>query len=137
MSLSAEHQSLIEHIGQWCTKRLPADRHIVLTDSYERTRHGPPPKIGGHRPDLVWVRADGSFEVIGEAKTRNDIENDHTRRQLCGFLLALDAQGYGNLVLAVPWGFEAIAASTLVSLQRQAEIQERRWTVIYPCPTLT
>jgi hypothetical protein len=137
MSLSADHQALLEQIVQWCTARLPADNYIVLTDSFERTRHGPPPKIAGHRPDLVWVRADGSFEVIGEAKTRNDIDNDHTRRQLCGFLQTLDIQGYGKLVVAVPWGFEAVATSTLVSLQRQAEIQEKRWTVIYPCPTLT
>lgn len=137
MSLSEDHQSLVEYIGRWCAERLPAEKYLILKDSYERTRHGLPPTIAGHRPDLVWLRTDGSFEVIGEAKTRNDLENAHTRRQLRGFLEILHVQEYGALVVAVPWGFDAVASSTLASIQRQAEIHERRWTVICPGPGST
>lgn len=65
-------------------------------------RAGVPPKLGGFRPDVYAIERDSWRTVIGEAKTADDIDNDHTRRQLAAYFRHLAVDPSGEMWMAVP-----------------------------------
>lgn len=54
--------------------------------------------------------------LVGEAKTRIDLERDHTRRQVNAFLKYLAVTPRGVFVLAVPLEARATARRLIVEL---------------------
>lgn len=134
MTLSNDHQSLIVLISEWCDEKDDSEMYLIMADNQSDGFSHLPPTIEGYRPDLVWIRSDGIFRYIGEAKTRNDIRSDHTRKQISSFLTALEEQDYGLLVVAVPWGLEGSANSLISSQQRRLGYESRRWQVISNAP---
>lgn len=136
MTVTADHQYLVQLIAQWCNERGDCGAHLVITDDYSIGYSRLPPTISGFRPDLVWMNADGSFHFIGEAKTRGDLANDHTNKQFTAFLDLLYRQESGTLIVAVPWGMEGRARSLLNHVDRILGGPEiSRWTVISNAPT--
>ncbi len=77
---------------------------IVYSDILDETiSSDAPPIIGSHRPD-VFVRDIGaSMSIIGEAKTSDDIDNQHTFDQLESFFNYLRVQPKAELWMGVPW----------------------------------
>ncbi len=77
---------------------------IVYSDIQDETNScDSPPIIGSHRPD-VFVRDIGaSMLIIGEAKTSDDIDNQHTFDQLESFFSYLRTQPKAELWMGVPW----------------------------------
>lgn len=71
-----------EHYAQICA---------ALPDSRDQ-----PMKMGNSIPDLTALNRDG-IQVIGEVKTCNDIDNEHTRDQLKDYL-----KTQSSVVLLVP-----------------------------------
>jgi hypothetical protein len=55
-----------------------------------------------YRPDVYAVERGSGRTVIGEAKTADDIDNDHTKRQLAAYFRHLASGPAGELWLAVP-----------------------------------
>jgi hypothetical protein len=121
-------------VAEWCETQGNKSNHIVIIDAHSEGRTNLPPVIGGYRPDLVWLNRSSEYCFIGEAKTKNDLRNDHTRKQLSSFLTILEKQDRGMLVVAVPWGLEGSARALIRNLQRELRQLTKRWTVISNAP---
>jgi len=105
---SAAHQWLLV----WASRRMEADGFAV-SGFDGQARHGgrwntmPAPfTLAGLRPDAWGVRGDDALLAFAEAKTADDIDNDHTRRQLAAFARARVGAGEGRrrcpLYIAIP-----------------------------------
>lgn len=79
-----------------------------LPESIER-----PPLVGGYRPDFWAVDIPRTLTVLGEAKSANDIDNLHSRRQLSAYIAHLRQQPRPVLVFSVPWFARPAAVATL------------------------
>lgn len=74
------------------------------------------PMIGGYRPDVYATDAPITVTIIGEAKTKADLETLHTRSQIQTFLNFLILHGGGLFILATPWQARLEGASLITSL---------------------
>jgi hypothetical protein len=61
-----------------------------------------PPIFGRSRPDLYGKRPSDSLEIIGEAKTKGDLENIHTIQQIADYSEYVEPR-HAKLLLIVPW----------------------------------
>lgn len=99
------HQSLL----LWIARKMTADGFLVAGCEGSMPQGGqwnglpPPPKMSGVRPDAYGIAFTGEF-AFGEAKTFQDIDTAHTRKQLSVFGHHLDADGKSvcRLYIAVP-----------------------------------
>lgn len=65
-------------------------------------RDGVPPMLEVFRPDVYAVERGSGRTIIGEAKTADDVDNDHTRRQLGAYFCHLSEGAGGEVWMAVP-----------------------------------
>ncbi len=101
MGESYTHVCLVKEIICWVERYDP--QAIIFADSCIYEAHKTPPKIGSHVPD-VYARVNALKQtIIGEAKTRKDLENDHTMSQFTAYLTYCRNYPGTRLVLAVPW----------------------------------
>lgn len=124
MSESDHHRSLVKALGE----DIAGDTHwpmppIVFCDLMDGISGEPPPTIGSNRPDAFAREISTGRTVIGEAKTTDDIDNQHTRDQLVSYFDYLRAQPEGELWMGVPWmsAGTAIRVSKLVRQQTQSD----------------
>ena len=118
MPESAAHMKLVEHLVRWVRENVPMEKALLLADSpYARSGDKPFP-IGGYFPDVYCRVHDGEIEIIGEAKAAGDLDNRHTRDQLCAYLAHLQKCQSGALVLAAPWFVINQGKTVLRALQR-------------------
>ena len=61
-----------------------------------------PPIFDHSRPDLYGKRPSDGFEIIGEAKTKGDLENTHTERQVSHYSSYVEHRD-AKLIIIVPW----------------------------------
>src|SRR5437879_480247 len=103
---SNAHQSLL----LWITRKMVADGFVLfgcdgtMDQGGFRNKLCAPPQIGHIRPDACAIAiATGEF-AFGEAKTYNDVDTPHTRRQLriLGYLEHRDSGARCRLYFAVP-----------------------------------
>lgn len=105
---SAAHQWLLV----WASRRMESDGFVV-SGFDGRARQGgrwnamPAPfALAGLRPDAWGVRANDALMAFAEAKTADDIDNAHTRKQLAAFAGArVTAEGESRrcpLYIAIP-----------------------------------
>ncbi|MBK8401303.1 MAG: hypothetical protein IPL29_09700 [Propionivibrio sp.] len=96
---------------------------IVYLDLQDGISGKLPPAIGANRPDTFARDISTGRTIIGEAKTSEDIDNQHTRDQLASYFEYLSMQPVGELWMGVPWmsAGTAIRVSTLVRRQTQSE----------------
>ena len=84
MAESKAHMDFVRRIVAYSTENIPmCDKAMILTDlpeSIEKT----PRVIGGYHPDMYHKNC--HCIIIGEAKTDNDIENQHTYSQLDSYI---------------------------------------------------
>lgn len=95
------HRHLVRLLSAHMTNVNP----IVLAsfiDGGAFDRAGIPPLVDGHRPDVYAVEQITRRIVIGEAKTPEDIDNDHTRRQLAVYFQHVSEEPCGEVWMAVP-----------------------------------
>ena len=86
-----------------------------------------PPLIGGFRPDIIARCAHaGPVQIIAEAKTGRDIDNEHTIDQIGAFLDHLDMQplAVGTFILAVD-GHVADLARTVLRFACRQRVSSR------------
>lgn len=134
MTLSLEHQSLIDLALDWCASQEDQSKYLVFSDTLSGGKNELPPAIGNYRPDLAWLDLRGRYRFIGEAKSRSDFHSLRTRKQLSSFLDLIVAQGHGLLVVAVPLGLEGAANLLLSSIYPRYRDDNELWTVISNAP---
>ena len=125
MSESSAHTLLVSKLLDWIQENInPKDDLSILVDSASSPPEARPPTIGGKVPD-VYVKSVGSdrLVLIGEAKTSQDVETDHTKEQLRFYLEHLTWQRSAILLIAVPWQKVRLAQSIVRLVQREQNAQ--------------
>ncbi|MDH5415372.1 MAG: hypothetical protein OEW87_14645 [Flavobacteriaceae bacterium] len=103
MSESITHQNLVKAIHTWLKNENTNNDMSILVDLPEEDTTNRPTMINGFRPDLYAKRVSDNRIYIGEAKTKKDLETQHSRRQLRAFLEHLSILENSILILGVPW----------------------------------
>ena len=88
----------------------------IVNDLSSPLRAEKPNRIGGFVPDVYAFDAPLTTVIIGEAKTRLDLETEHSRKQILAFLSFLGRQTTGIFILAVPWQAKRRANAIVLSL---------------------
>ena len=100
--------------------------HVIM-DLLDAPGDPVPPRIGGHRPDIVARCTTACLQfIIAEAKTNGDIDNRHTRNQIGAFVEHLDTMttGTGTFILAVN-GQVADSARTVLRFACRQRVTSR------------
>lgn len=109
MGESQAHLELVQRLVEFAAWRLSSYRAVaVFSDLPPTPRRDKPPRIGGFRPDVFATDVPTTIQLVGEAKTPADLEQQHTLLQLAAFLSHLRIRG-GILVIAVPWAMRTVA----------------------------
>lgn len=117
MPESATHAALVQDVIAFAQRELGALAEIAVREDAVRPLRGErPPRIGGFVPDVHVTDVPTTRTVIGEAKTRADLENEHSRRQIAAFLHHLAQTPGGVFVLAVPLAAGVTARRLLAEL---------------------
>ena len=92
--------------------------------------------IEGYVPDVFATDVPTSVTLVGEAKTWQDLEQDHSRRQISAFLSYLSNTPQGIFVLSVPPVAGATARRLLSEINRPFLASGTR-TIVLDQPTWT
>ncbi len=104
MSESHTHAALVQQLASWMAETyFQGDSGRLFIDSPFCDRHKRPPIIGEFVPDIFAETNLPRRIIIGEAKTKNDIENRHTIQQLESFIKYCSTVDGSELIMAVPW----------------------------------
>jgi hypothetical protein len=117
---SARHRFLVERLLDTVEIRHQGVRSVVIFADHHRFGSQLPPTIGDFTPDVLVTTVPATFRLIGEAKTRDDIETERSQRQLTAFLDHLSLHPPSSLWLAVPFDL-APRARVLIRSMRRAE----------------
>jgi len=117
MPESSIHADLVQKLIAFAESELGALADIAVRDDAVRPLRGErPPRIRGCTPDVHATDVPTTRTLIGEAKTRADLETDRSRRQITAFLQYLAQTPGGLFVLAVPLSAGASARRMLAEL---------------------
>ena len=131
MPESATHAALVQDVIAFVERDLGALAEIAVREDAVRPLRGErPPRIGGFVPDVYATDVPTTRTVIGEAKTRADLETEHSRRQVAAFLRHLAQTPGGVFVLAVPLAAGATARRLLAELSAPLAIERPRLVVL-------
>lgn len=112
MGVSRTHIQLVQAIANWVAVNCSENEHAsILLDLPECAPSNKPFTINGYIPDM-YIKA--SRRVLGEAKTRLDIETNHSRAQYKAYLNHLKQYENSIMVIAVPW-FAVPQARSLIN----------------------
>ena len=101
MSESRSHINLVQVAYEYIKNIVPEDKRILIEiDSADSDK---PREVDGRFiPDVQFW--DDSLYIIGEAKTINDFEREHSREQYAAYIKECgNFNGKSMLVVAVPW----------------------------------
>lgn len=115
---SARHRLLVERLLDAVEARHRGDRSVVIFADHHRFGSELPPMIGPFTPDVLVTSVPATFRLIGEAKTRDDLESERSRRQLTAFLDHLALHPPSALWLAVPFHVAPRARLLIRSIRR-------------------
>jgi hypothetical protein len=115
---SARHRRLVESLIEVIERRHQTVPSVVIFADHHRFGSELPPTIGYFTPDVFACDVPATFRVIGEAKTRDDLETERSRRQLTAFLDHLSLYPLGALWLAVPFHVAPRARHLIKSIRR-------------------
>jgi len=93
-------------------------RNVVIFADHHRFGSELPPTIGIFTPDVFASDFPATFLLIGEAKTRDDLETERSRRQLTAFLDHLSLHPPSALWIAVPFDAAPRARHLIRSMRR-------------------
>ena len=119
MPESAIHADLVQAVILYAEQKFGGLVDVaVRNDAVHPVRGERPPRIEGYVPDVFVTDVPNTATLIGEAKTRRDLETDHSRRQIVAFLSYLSKTPRGIFVLSVPMVSGATARRLLSELNR-------------------
>lgn len=118
MSESAQHQQLVKLIIDDVVNDVgSAHTALIATDAVDGFAL-PPLTSEGFRPDVYYLFGDRM--IIGEAKTSDDIDRLHSRRQYESYIKKCSLfQGNAAFILAVPWMDHATAHNIIRKIKKQ------------------
>ena len=117
MSESATHASLVQAVIVYAEREFGGLADIAVREDAVRPVRGErPPRIEGFVPDVFATDVPTTKTLIGEAKTQQDIETDHSHRQISAFLRYLSKTPRGVFVLSVPLAAGATARRLLAQI---------------------
>lgn len=124
MSESEHHRSLVQALATeisadpvWCWPP------VIYCDIQNGIALDVPPIIGCNRPDVFARDLVSAISIIGEAKTANDIDNQHTFDQLASFFDYLRSQPQGELWMGVPWLNAGTAMRVCTNMRKKTAAQ--------------
>jgi len=79
-----------------------------------------PNRIEGFVPDVYAFNAPRTTTIIGEAKTKDDLDTERSKKQIAAFLSHLRHQDAGVFIIAVPWQVKRRAQAIVSTLQAAA-----------------
>ena len=131
MSESHTHAALVQQLASWMADTyFQGDGGGLFIDSPFCDRHKKPPVIGEFVPDIFAETSLPRRILIGEAKTKNDIENSHTTKQLESFLKYCSTVDGSELVMAVPWHMTRYVRSMLNKIIKINKLNNVNYTVL-------
>lgn len=129
MPESNKHTALVETIIKYIGREHAQIAALgIINDLSSPLYAEKPNRIDGFVPDVYAFDAPLTTIIIGEAKTRDDLETEHSRQQIVAFLSFLGHQNTGIFILAVPWQIKR-RAQGIVSTLREAAGAESVKTV--------
>lgn len=103
MSESSTHASLVQALIAFAGRELGALADLAVREDGVRPLRGErPPRINGYVPDVFATDVPTTSTLVGEAKTRADLETDRSQGQISAFLAYLAQTPGGIFVLGVP-----------------------------------
>jgi hypothetical protein len=131
MPESPLHAGLVVALIDFATEQFGGLTNVSVKDDSVRPLRGErPPRINGYVPDLYAINVPTTSTLIGEAKTRGDLETDHTRLQINAFLAYLAQTQNGVFALSVPLTAAATARRLLADAKRAFPGSETRTLVL-------
>lgn len=121
MSESRNHIDLVQTAYEYIKTVVPQDKHaLIQIDSADSNR---PSTVNGRViPDVQFWDAD--LFIIGEAKTLNDFDREHSRMQYDAYLTECGKfHGKALLVVAVPWQIVMTAKNYLRRRRKQLGVE--------------
>lgn len=123
MPESSQHQQLIERTITYIRERFSDEYSLTIFHDLPKELGEPrPPRIGQFTPDVYAVTVPPTITIIGEAKTPDDLEAEHSRMQYLEYLQYLDTRPNGLLVLAVTFYKIPAAHRMMSSILRRSEV---------------
>jgi hypothetical protein len=133
MGESAIHRSLVMALAGWiAATHLRGDINLVLIDGAISPLAKRPPAVNGYVPDVVVPRAFSGRFIIGEAKTRSDLESKHTVAQLEAFVCGCQRHEGSLFLLAVPWDVTVLARHLVEAIVEKAGLPRVEAKVVDP-----
>ena len=129
MPTSDLHQSLVRFLLDRMERELGATASLSA-DLGPLFGLPQPPLLANARPDAMCRCTVSTRIVLGEAKTRRDIQKPHTERQLEAYFAYLCHQRRGELWLAVPWAGIDEMYFMAVQCRRAAEAAKVPFTLL-------
>lgn len=117
MAESSKHTALVHIIIDHIQRSFADNPALAILNDLSSALHAEKPsRIGGFVPDVYAFDAPLTTVIIGEAKTADDLETEHSQRQLIAFLSFLGQQKAGIFILAVPWHAKRRAQALVTAL---------------------
>ncbi len=93
MAESNKHTALVHIIIDHIQRSFADKLALAILNDLSTARHAEKPsRIGGFVPDVYAFDAPLTTVIIGEAKTADDLETEHSQKQLIAFLSFLGQQ---------------------------------------------
>ncbi len=131
MAESETHIYLVRLLYKWiCSNLMNNDSGCIYSDLPETSSFSKPQKvINQYRPDIFAER--GNVLIIGEAKTENDLEAIHSKKQFESYLITCEEfKGESYLIVSVPCFIEPSAKNLLNNLKKKLNIKKTQVKVI-------
>ncbi len=120
MAESSKHTALVQVIIKYIGREHAQIMALGIINDLSSPLHADKPnRIDGFVPDVYAFDAPLTTVIIGEAKTRDDLETEHSRNQISAYLKHLCHHHTGILILAVPWQAKRRASAIVEALRAQ------------------
>lgn len=131
MPESAIHAGLVQAVIAFAEQELGMLASLAVRDDSVRPLRGErPPRIHGYVPDVFATNVPTTATLIGEAKTRQDLETERSQEQISAFLRYLSQTPNGIFVLGVPRAAVATARRLVAQLHAPFPATQTRTIVI-------
>jgi hypothetical protein len=117
---SSKHSALVQTIIRYIGREHAQIAALGIVNDLSSPLHAEKPnRIEGFVPDVYAFDAPLTIVIIGEAKTRDDLETEHSRKQITAYLSFLCHQQTGIFILAVPWHIKRRALAIVEALRAE------------------
>ena len=126
----AEHEVLVGQLFDYCI--LEFGDNDLVSYSFDVVGLGGqqrPPVFGSSRPDLYGKRPSDGFEIIGAAKTKNDLENLHTERQVADYSEYVE-RSHAVLAFIVPWPLTRACKALILGVNPSFGLLEKKLVIV-------